>query len=57
MQSQHNDIKDDDDIKLLLAYIRKIQNTTDVGIIVQTETVIGKRGLDIIIRMVRCIIG
>ncbi len=43
LQSQHNDIEEDDNIKLSLAYIREIQNTTDVGTKVSTEAVVGRR--------------
>ncbi len=43
MQSQRNDIEDDDDIELLLAHIREIQNTADVGTKASTEAVVGRR--------------
>lgn len=50
MQSQCNGIKDDNDVKLLLAYIRKMQNTVNIGIKTSTKDVIDRRKLDISIK-------
>lgn len=47
MQSQRNAIKDNDDVKLLLARIRKMQNTVNIGIKTSTKDIIDKRKLDI----------
>ena len=33
MQNQHNNIEDSDNIKFLLIYMRKIQNTAEVRIL------------------------
>ncbi len=43
MQSQCNGIEDDDDVELLLAHIREMQNTADVGTKVSTEAAVGRR--------------
>ncbi len=43
MQSQRNDIEDDDDVKLPSAHIREIQNTADDRTKVSTEAAIGRR--------------
>lgn len=57
LQSQCNDIEDDNDVELPLAQNRKMENSTDVGTIILTEAAIGKRGLNISIRKASCIIG
>ena len=46
-QIQYTSIKKNDDIKLSSAYIRKMQNTTDIGILVSTEAAVDRRKLDI----------
>ena len=58
LQSQHNSIEDDDNVKLLLAYIKKVQNTTGVGTLAIDETapstkgVVGRKEVDISVRKV-----
>lgn len=49
MQSQFNNIEDDDYIKLLLAHIRKIQNIADVGIIASIGATVSIRKISYII--------
>lgn len=57
MQNQYSSVKDDN-IKLLLIYIRKIQNTTKFKILasnktaLSTKTTVSRKRLDISIRKV-----
>ena len=61
MQNQRNRIEDDNDVKLPLAHIKKMQNITEVGILVSNETVlltkgaVGRKEVDVIVRKVICI--
>ncbi len=43
MQSQGNGIEDDDDVQLLLAHIREMQNIADVGTKASTKAAVGRR--------------
>ena len=60
MQSQRNNIEDDDDIKLLLAHIKKVQNTAEVEtlasdeIALSTKGAVGRQGVDVSVRKVIC---
>ena len=63
MQSQRNGIEDDDDVKLPLAHIKKVQNTAEVRISASNETApstkgaVGRKGLDVSIGKVICTTG
>ena len=63
MQSQRNDTEDDDDVKLPLAYIKKVQNTTEVKTLASNETVpstksvVGRKRVDVSDEKVICIMG
>lgn len=50
LQIQCNNIKDNDDVKLLLVYIGKMENTADVGTLASAKAMIGRRKLDVSIR-------
>lgn len=56
LQSQCNNIEDDDDIKLLLTYIKKVQNIAEVGtlpsnkIAPSTKGVVDGKKVDINVR-------
>ncbi len=49
LQSQRNGIKDNNNIKLPLVHIRKMQNTSDIGTTASTKAVIGIRKMSRII--------
>ena len=58
MQNKRNSIEDGDDVKLLLAYMKKMQNTAKVGILVNdeialsTKGAVGRKRIDVSIRKV-----
>lgn len=58
MKNQCNGMKDDDDVKLLWAYIKKMQFTSEVRILASNEMtssskgIVGRKGTDIGIRKV-----
>ena len=45
MQSQRNGMKDDNDIKLPLAYIQKLQNTAEVKALASNEMALTIKGV------------
>ena len=63
MQSQRNGIEDDDDIELLLAHIKKVQNTAEAGTLASDKTTpstkdaLGRKGVDVIVGKMICITG
>lgn len=63
MQSKYNSIKDDNDVKLPLAYIKKLQNTSEVGTLASneiapsTKDVVSRKKINVSIRKVICIIN
>ena len=64
LQSQHNSIeKDDDNVKILLAHLKKMQNIAKVGILVSdgmvpsTKGVVDRKKVDVSIRKVIYIIS
>lgn len=63
MQSQCNSIKNNNDVELLLPYIKKLQNTTEVetfesnDIASWTKDAVSRKKVDVTIRKVICITG
>lgn len=50
LQIQFKSIENDDDIRLSLVYIEKMQNTTNVEILTLIKVVIDRKGLDISVK-------
>lgn len=63
MQSQRNGIEDDDDVQLPSAFIKKVQNTAEVGTSANDETspstkgTVGRKGVDVSVGKVICTTG
>lgn len=63
LYSQCNSIKDDDAIKLLLAYIKNLQNTPEVEtstsykIVISIKGVVGRKKVDVSIKKIIYEIG
>lgn len=63
MQSQRNGIKDDDDVELPSAHIKKVQHTAEVGASASDETApstkgaVGRKGVDVSVGKVICTTG
>ena len=63
MQSQRNGIEDNDDVKLLSAQIKKVENTAEVGTLASDETApstkgaVGRKGVDVSVGKVICTTG
>ena len=63
MQSQRNGIEDNNNVELLSANIKKMQNTVEVGTLASDETAsltkgaMGRKRVDVSIGKVICTIG
>ena len=63
MESQHNGIEDDDEVKLPLTHIKKVQITIEVGTLASNKTAastkgaLDRKGVDVSVGKVICTIG